>query len=160
GRCVPILGPGLVENVLGSRKEIAARWVERFRLAVPPEDSHDFPRVAQALAFTQDSRSVSDELFKTYREAIGRRFSDLPGPARPEPGGSLDASVRAAGERLRQADPGDPHLAVARLPAPVFLTTNPDGWLPDALMSLGKAPRIGAFNWREREEAVDSVFVD
>jgi hypothetical protein len=159
-RYVPILGPGLVEDVLGSRKEIAARWVERFRLAVPPEDSRDFPKVAQALAVTLGFPFVRDELFKEYREAVGRRFGDLPGPERPEDRGSLDPLIRAAGEQLRQADPGHPHLAVARLPIPVFLTTNPDSWLPDALESLGKKPRIGALNWREREEAADSVFVD
>ena len=158
--CVPILGPGLAEDVLGSTRQIAASWVEQFRLPVPPEDSHDFPRVASALALMKGRASVWQELSRAYRKAVGDRFGDLTRPGDPTDPDFPDRLIREAGGRLRVSDPGEPHRALARLPLPTFLTTNPDGWLPDALSGEGKQPKVGALNWRERDEAVDSVFVD
>ena len=50
GRCTPILGPGLTESLLGSRREIAHRWAESYHFPMAPHDREDLPQVAQYLA--------------------------------------------------------------------------------------------------------------
>ena len=54
GRCTPILGPGLTEWLLGSRREIAARWAETFGYPMDPDSQESLPQVAQYLAVDQD----------------------------------------------------------------------------------------------------------
>ena len=55
GRCTPILGPGLTESLLGSRREIAQRWAETYHFPMAPHDREDLPQVAQYLAVNQDA---------------------------------------------------------------------------------------------------------
>ena len=46
-RCTPILGPGLSEFLLGSRREMARRWAEKYHFPMSPYHREDLPQVAQ-----------------------------------------------------------------------------------------------------------------
>ncbi|HYN87451.1 MAG TPA: CHAT domain-containing protein, partial [Ardenticatenaceae bacterium] len=54
GRCTPILGPGLLEPLFGSRREIARRLAEVHEFPLAPHSQVDLPQVAQFLAVNQD----------------------------------------------------------------------------------------------------------
>jgi hypothetical protein len=55
GRSTPILGPGLVEPLFGTSREIARRWAERFQFPLAPHDLDNLPQVAQYLSVKQDA---------------------------------------------------------------------------------------------------------
>lgn len=50
----------------------------------------------------------------------------------------------------------EPHALLARLPLPVYLTTNYDGFLTQALRQQGKNPRSAICPWNVNAEAVGS----
>ena len=45
----------------------------------------------------------------------------------------------------------EPLAVLARLPFPVYITTNPDNMLGDALIEAGKEPRVELCQWHSRE---------
>ena len=47
GQCVPVLGPGLVTSFLGSTRDLAKKWAERYEFALAPRDRDDLAQVAQ-----------------------------------------------------------------------------------------------------------------
>jgi hypothetical protein len=54
----------------------------------------------------------------------------------------------------------EPHALLARLPLPVYLTTNYDGFLTEALRRQGKNPRTATCPWNVNAEAVGSRAAD
>src|SRR5262249_155807 len=52
-RWTPVLGPGLTDALIGSRREIAQRWAETFHFPMAPHNCEDLPQVAQFLAINQ-----------------------------------------------------------------------------------------------------------
>ena len=60
--CVPILGPGVVEPLVGSHETVARRWADSFDLPVDPQCGGDLPRVAQYLALRHDTDYPKSQL--------------------------------------------------------------------------------------------------
>jgi hypothetical protein len=48
-RITPVLGPGLASAILGSRSQMARRWVERWQMPISTHDQGDLAKVAQYL---------------------------------------------------------------------------------------------------------------
>jgi hypothetical protein len=67
----PILGPGLTDSLLGSRREIAQRWAETFNFPMAPHNREDLPQVAQFLAVNQGSYFPQSELVNYLRHGEG-----------------------------------------------------------------------------------------
>ncbi len=64
--------------------------------------------------------------------------------------GSLRRQVAGAVRESPTPDfavPTEPHALLARLPFPVYLTTNPDGFMGQALRQAGKRPRRTVCHW-------------
>ena len=61
-KCTPILGPGLSDQLLGSRQEIAQRWAKNFHFPMAPHYRDDLPQVAQYLSVNQSYEFPRDEL--------------------------------------------------------------------------------------------------
>ena len=74
----------------------------------------------------------------------------------------LDELVSAAGALRRAADPFEPHQVLASLPCEIYLTTNFDRLMFDALARTpgDKAPKMDQFNWRDEVKPEGSVFAD
>jgi hypothetical protein len=70
--------------------------------------------------------------------------------------GALPANPRAAPDDLlaaaRAGRPAEPHAILARLPFPVYVTTNSDDQLRRALAEAGKSPRVELCRWHSRPE--------
>jgi hypothetical protein len=147
GRCTPILGGGLVEALFGSPREIARRWAEMYHFPLAPHARDDLPQVAQYLAVEQDQSFLYSELSDSLQAELLRRFGKELSTAETQ--GDLNAVLEAAGARLRAKHRTEPHRVLAELPFPIYLTTNPDPLLPQALTAVGKEPSVVLCPWNE-----------
>lgn len=118
GLCTPFLGAGAVAHALPLGADIAARWAKAH--GYPLEDGHDLARVAQFVAVHQDDAMYPKEL-------LGDELRTLALP---------DFTA-----------PGEPHMILARMPLPVFITTNYDDSMYQALVAAGKDPRREVCRW-------------
>jgi hypothetical protein len=118
GSCTPFLGAGACFGTLPLAREIASRWASEYEY--PLADGQDLARVAQFVGVAQDDAMVPKE----------RMRDDLEGIGPPD---------FAAEE--------EPHAALAELPLPVFLTTNYDDFMVQALRRQGKDPRQEICRW-------------
>jgi hypothetical protein len=155
-RCTPILGAGLIEFLLGSSREIAKRWADKYHFPMAPRDRDDLPHVAQYLAVNLQYSFPREELLDYLRGEILRRYSDvLPVELR---GGSLDQLVGAVGAQRRGRDPAEPHRALAQRPFPIYITTNPDNLLESALAEAGRTPVVEVCRWNRDLELLPSIY--
>jgi hypothetical protein len=153
GCCTPILGPGLNEFLLGSRREVAQRWAEQFNFPMAAHQRDDLPQVAQFLAVEQDIRFPRRELREYIRQELLRRYGNiLPSQADMQ---SLNELMTAVWDERQQRDAGEPYKVLARLPFSTYVTTNPDQLLARALVKAHKDPQIGLFAWQDDLEPAD-----
>jgi hypothetical protein len=151
GKCTPILGPGLLEPYLGSSRDLARQLAVKHHFPLAPHDREDLPQVAQYLAITLGEDILQAEVVRQMRTELLGRYGegladDLTGGS---PVGQLAQLIARAGARRRQQDPAEPHRVLAELPFPIYLTTNPDTLLADALRDAGKSPHLEPCRWRE-----------
>ena len=159
GQCTPILGSGLLEPILGSTRDIARRWAERFHYPLAPHEREDLPQVAQFLSINQDRNFPRDELGQYLRREIRERHSgDLPDNLR-NGSATLDDLLNTVAARRRATNPSDTHKVLAGLPFPIYITTTPDNLLVEALKETGKDPQVELCPWNEYVEQVESLAV-
>lgn len=164
-KCTPILGPGLTEYLMGGRREVARRWARAEDIDLPAEDRENLTQVAQFLATDRDESYPKDQLPLQLRKTILERY-------RPE----LESAIQAAAgarvippdelakrigrtpvhEQIRQIAshhmqraPTEPHVVLARLPLPVYVTAGFTDLMTEALRLAGKRPRVEVFRWKE-----------
>jgi hypothetical protein len=170
GKCTPILGPGLRETLLGSSRDIARHWAEQYRFPLRPHEREDLPQVAQFLSVNQEKDFPLRELRKYLISEIRQRYAnDLPDELRTDANPDdlfavtrsddelLDEMLTTVGKKRREANPQDSYKTLARLPFPLYITTNPDNLLVDALKEAGKDPQIELCPWNEYIEQGDSL---
>ena len=147
GQCVPILGSGLADGVFGSRREIARRWAEAYRFPLAPHDRDDLPQVAQFLTVTQGWGATIHTLEKQIRTGLLRRYHGEPPAELTADDATVSAISAAVSKQQREGSDTEPHRVLAGLPLPIYVTTNPDNLLRDALLDAGKKPRVELFRW-------------
>lgn len=151
-RCTPILGFGLLESLLGSRRDIAQRWAETYHYPLAPDKREELPQVAQFLAVNQDRNFPRDELGEYLRHELQQRYrADLPEELQTARA-PLARVVQAIGVKRRATNPHDPHLVLAQQPFSIYVTTTADDLLVDALRDAGKDPQIELCPWNEYVE--------
>jgi hypothetical protein len=140
GQCTPLIGPGLAEPVLGSMRDIATRWAERFRYPMSPNERESLPQVAQYLTIHQDANfpflELKDTLVQHLVERYGKDLPDELKQGRPD----LNKLMDAVGGLQRARDPNDPHKQLADLHLPIYITANQDNLLESALTAAGHPP--------------------
>lgn len=159
GECVPVLGPGMYEKVLGSQREIARRWAEAYRYPMAPHERESLPQVSQYLTINQYERAPYDELEEYLQQEVQKRFQDILPPELRQGFASLDKLVEAVGKRQRSRNPYDPYLVLAQLPLPVFITANVNNLLGSALQEVGKDPQVVLCPWNDKINQGDSIFI-
>ena len=155
----PIIGPGLSEWMLGSRREIAQRWAREYNFPMAPHNREDLAQVAQFLAVNQQPafprrelrRHLKRELLARYGERLDAAVADSELDEIIAAVGALhDADQAAAAERT-------PYQVLARLGLPIYITTEPTTLLADALTAAGRAPRVELFPWNEELEEMAAL---
>ncbi len=158
GRCTPILGPGLVEPLLGSMREVASRWADTFLYPMAPHERESLPQVAQFLVVNQDAQFPFDDLERLLKKHILNTFSaDLPAELRKTET-PLNHLISAVGRVRRASNPLEPHRVLAGLPLPIYITANHDNLLEDALVEAGKQPQCILCPWNEFIEQEKNIF--
>ena len=70
----------------------------------------------------------------------------------------FQALLEACGKKLREKDPNEQHKVLARLKLPIYVTTNSDNLMADALKEAGVNPKVEICPWSDRFDAPPSVF--
>ena len=155
-RWTPVLGPGLTDGLLGSRREIAQRWADSFHFPMAPHDSEDLPQVAQFLAINQKAEMFPQNELISYMlsELLSRYRDELPKELRERKEGELPADhlsklISTIGAQRRKQDPAESFAVLARLPVPIYVTAAQNDLISDALRDLGKEPRIDFCRWHD-----------
>ena len=146
GKCTPILGPGISERVFGSRSALAARWAKKYNFPLAPYAIEDLPEVAQYIAVDQTRFLVHDELAESLKQELLRRFGAQLAPEMQN--ADLPKLISAVGALTRQ-QAHDAHVVLANLPFPVYINTNPDSLLIEALQAAGKEPQVELCKWND-----------
>ncbi len=158
GHCTPLIGPGLVEPLLGSMHEIAELWAEQFRYPLSPNERESLPQVAQYLTVHQDTAFTFSKMKEVLVKHIRTRFkADLPENLLTGRT-SLNALIEAVSARQRERDPLDPHKALAELPLPIYITANQDNLLESALKAAGREPTVFLCPWNEFIEQTQAEY--
>ncbi|HEY1292123.1 MAG TPA: CHAT domain-containing protein [Chloroflexota bacterium] len=159
GHCTPILGPALLEFLLGSNREIARSWADQYRFPMSPHDRQDLPQVAQFLAVELYPEFPVSELNKHLRDRLIERYGDE--PLRHALNGNAEDAVRSlakdVGIRRRRKERTEPFKVLAKLPFATYITTNPDNLLADALTEAGRTPVVELCRWHDSGDWPDSI---
>ncbi len=147
GRCTPILGPGLLDSLAGSTRDLARRLATKHNFPLAAFDRDDLPQVAQYIAVHQSDDLLRADLAAALRETVAQQ---LPEAERSAP--TIDELLANAGARRRSAYPHEPHRVLAALPLPIYLSANPDRLLADALREAGKDPQVLLCPWNRHGE--------
>jgi hypothetical protein len=128
GNCTPFIGIGACIGAIPSEPEIAQEWAKEHNY--PLEDPGDLVRVAQFLAVTQDSMSPKEKMIERLKK------SPLPDFKAPD----------------------EPHGVLADLPLPIYITTNYDNFMVEALKNRKRDPNQEICRWNKDLEDQSSIF--
>jgi hypothetical protein len=129
GKCTPFLGAGAAYGVLPLGSQIARAWAKEYKY--PLEDAGNLARVATYLAVQYDAMYPKEMLLKNW----------FRNPRPPD-----------------FTDPGEPHAALAGLPLPIYMTTNYDSFMSQALKAAGKRPHRELCRWNNFIKDSPSIF--
>jgi hypothetical protein len=128
GKCTPFLGAGACFGALPLGSEIAQEWAQEYHY--PLEDSSDLARVAQFLAVQYDPMFPKEEILKQFENVAPPDFTV----------------------------PDELHGVLAELPLPVYMTTNYDDFMMQALESRDKDPKRELCRWNQLVKGQPSIF--
>lgn len=145
-QCTAVIGPGLSDDILGPRSDVARSWADLWQMPIPEARRGDIVAVAQYLrvrvAALQPADELSSYLVRVFRERYrGLMPDDM---LAPNTAAELAASI---GAWRRERDDDDPYANLASLDLPIFVTTSWTTLLQDALTAAGKAPVVQRFEW-------------
>lgn len=128
GNCTPFLGAGVCAGTIPLGSEIAQEWAQRY--GYPLTDCWDLARVTQFLAVKRDPMFPKDEFV--------RLLQTIPPP-------NFNA-------------PDEPHGVLADLPLPIYITTNYDDFMVQALRSRFRNPKRELCRWNSMIKDWPSIF--
>jgi hypothetical protein len=151
--CTPILGLGLSEFILGSRREIALRWAEKHGFPLAVQDRDVLPRVAQYIVTQQSPAYLPVAIRDAIRDEILRRFEvDLPADLRQVNSWSnadLDNALELLSKKYLEKNPADPYRMLARMHLPLYIATGPLDLTRQALIEAGAEPELRVCPWNK-----------
>lgn len=149
GRCTPILGPGLLDALVGSSREIARRWADTYDFPLAVSGREELPQVAQFLAVDQDEDYMRGELREVVRQELLRRFTPAEVPLLADAQAPPDDLLRAAAALGAGRNLASPHRVLAGLPFPLYVNACHDSLLLSALGEAGKRPTVAVCPWND-----------
>ncbi len=163
GRCVPIIGPGLSEWMCGSRSDMAYRLSRDFGFPLAWPQRGDLPPVAQFLSVHQGQGVLRDQVRRKLWDSLITRFGgsvDLaPSDDEQEDRRLLDDALHqvALTQRWEHGD-AEPHLVLAELPFPLYLSTEPFDLMARALEHSRRGDVVRAhYQWRVKDDFEDPI---
>ena len=127
-KCIPFIGAGLCKDYYLPKAKIAEKWADSEDY--PFEDKKDLPRVAQFLEVKTEDKSIPIE--RLINEIVPNKLPNF-------------------------KEESEPHRVLAKLPFPIYITTNCDNYMMDALKVEQKDPKRMCCNWRDTTRPLDRV---
>ncbi len=159
--CTPIMGPGLLDTLLGSRRDIAVRWAEKSGFPLAPQDREVLPRVAQYLITHQSPAYLPVALREAARDAVlqryGKAISEDLAELKTWSAGQLTQALTQAMAWFTEKNPTNPYQQLAELHLPIYITTSVFDLMQSALIKAGAEPvmRVCPWNkWIPKEKAI------
>jgi CHAT domain-containing protein len=151
GQCMPFLGPKVNMGLLPSVEMVAERLADKYGYPLP--DRHDLVRVAQFIAI-----SDPDLLRNDYLRLMQRSLFPYLGlkPTEEDKRRFRDASFTETAEALNWAEKvlevqeNEIHHLLADLGLPLYVTTNFDNFMVEALKHKGLTPRREGLRWESQ----------
>jgi hypothetical protein len=128
GKCTPFLGSGINHGILPTGSELAKELAKRFHY--PLKNSSDLPSVTQYLAVTEDSMFPKEETLDLLRGKLEQWKKTV----------KLPDFFKAQNEPLG---------ILASLPFPIYITTNYDDLMVQALKAWEKQPQQELCDWNK-----------
>jgi hypothetical protein len=153
----PILGAGLYEPLLGPWRDLAVYMADKHGFPLSAFYRESLPQVTQYLLVSQDLNTLFSELTDYFRKSVQSRFASALDKKLKADAAELQAVMEAAGKQLRKKDPNEQHQVLAKLKLPIYITTNADNLMEDALKEAGVDPQSEICPWSDRFYA-PSVF--
>jgi hypothetical protein len=159
GHCLPLLGPGMTDTLLGPRQQLARDMADRHRFPLAPYYQEDLPQVAQYLAVVEAPNfpvaalrnQVIDQLTRKLENLCRRAGEPLPNeflniPRARRTSAVVDKLINEVWGRLH-ADHEDAFAVLAKLPLPVYVTAQHTSLLTTALQAEGRRPHVDVARW-------------
>ena len=151
-RCIPFIGPGVTNHLLPSKQELARQLAASYKYPFP--DIESLPRVTQFIG-SIDYMEPRDQVVSRLVAQFRKRMGDAAGPKRMDQ--TLSEAISAAkwGTLSRTLFEDEIHRQLAGLDLPLYLTTNFDNFMTEALQARldenqkGKVRRE-VVPWREK----------
>jgi len=121
-KCTPFIGAGACHGTLEMGGEIAEKWAKKYNY--PLKDRRDLARVAQFLAVDKDDMFPKDKIQQQFEGVAPPDFSK----------------------------PNEPHALLADLKLPIYITTNYDSFMSQALRSREANPQRELCRWNKYVE--------
>ena len=134
GRCTPFLGAGACYGALPLGGEVAQELATKFHY--PLANSSDLTAVTQFIAVDQDLAFAKEQVLECLKNAGPPKYQQPPDFTAPD----------------------EPHGMLAELNLAVYMTTNYDAFLLQALKQRYKDPRRELCRWNQQVEHEPSVF--
>jgi hypothetical protein len=166
--CTPILGPGLMEFLYGDTQGLASRLAEMHYFPLAPHEREDLAQVAQYLSIKQSRRFLMSSILRLWASEIQQQHkAELPGElalralekgSTKQLADTLAELISTVVTKRRAKLVAEPFQTLARLPFPIYITTDTSDLLADALKEAGKAPEVELCRWNKEIERIDSVY--
>jgi hypothetical protein len=151
--CTPIVGPGLVESMLGPRREIAIRWAEKHGFPLDPHDRDVLPSVAQYVLTHQSPAYLPVAIREALRDEILERYQTiLPDEIQQASTWSsaiLNEALEVVTESYMSQEPDNPHRRLAELRLPIYINAGTMDLMTRALIEAGAEPVVRICPWNK-----------
>ena len=158
-QCTPFLGPGVTDGLLPSRATVAEKLAQDFGYPLP--DSDNLARVAQFISLS-DPQMARQSYTRILQRRLAR-YLDIT-PTKEQKSQLKNASFGKTAEALNwrelvlRVQEDEIHHLLAGLELPLYVTTNPDTFMVEALKYYGRDARRITPRW-EIPEAGSTQYV-
>lgn len=150
GEFIPILGPDLAEDLLGSTSELARKLADDHGYPMSGDNRFDLTKVIQFIATHQDRNYAQDAIQNQFLSQISSRIE---GGREAAAGKSLSELLDLALAKCR-ANEDHPYTILSQLNASIYLNASPDTMMFRALKAVGKKPEAVFGDWRRSGDRV------
>ena len=160
-KCMPILGPRINEGLLPSRSEVSQRLAEKYHY--PMADIDDLARVAQFVGL-KDRDLLQSDYLRLLQRSVFRYLNLKPTQEDRQKYGDASLSATTLGidwaDKVIKARESVVQHQLAEIGFPLYLTTNADNFIEQAIRYQGIEPIRGGPRWQQQGEEVKFVLYE
>jgi len=162
GRVTAFLGPRVTDGLLPNRESVAQKLAEKYGYPLP--DNGSLVNVAQFMAI-KDPALLRSDYIRTLQRSLFSYLDITPTKQQKQQlrNASLSETVEAIGwtERVLEIHENEIHHQLAALKLPLYVTTNVDNFMFEALKQRdGVSPRRIGLRWEQPEAGTPQYVIN